>query len=117
MKVGVVGASGYSGELLVKLLLAHPHVQLAAVTSRTHKGKPLAQVVPALRGGDHGLVFTDSDASALALSTLDLVFLALPHGASAEFAKRLVPAGKRVIDLSADFRITDLATYQKYYGE
>lgn len=117
MKVGVVGASGYSGELLVKLLLAHPHVQLAAVTSRTHAGKPLAQVIPALRGADRGLIFSNSDADALAASGLDLLFLALPHGASAEFAKKLVPAGKRVIDLSADFRIADLATYQKYYGE
>ncbi|HTB80996.1 MAG TPA: N-acetyl-gamma-glutamyl-phosphate reductase [Opitutaceae bacterium] len=117
MKVGVVGASGYSGELLVKLLLAHPQVQLAAVTSRTHAGKPLAQIFPALRGLDRGLVFSDSDAAALAAGSLDLVFLALPHGTSAEFAAKLVPAGKRVIDLSADFRITDLATYQKYYGE
>ena len=116
MKVGVVGASGYSGELLVKLLLGHPHVQLAAVTSRTHAGKPLASVMPTLRGADRGLVFTDSDAAVLAASDLDLIFLALPHGAAADFAKKLVPAGKRVIDLSADFRIADLATYQKYYG-
>jgi N-acetyl-gamma-glutamyl-phosphate reductase len=117
MKVGVVGASGYSGELLVKLLLAHPQVQLAAVTSRAHAGKSLAQVFPALRGLDQGLVFSDSDAAALAAGDLDLVFLALPHGTAAEFAAKLVPAGKRVIDLSADFRITDLAIYQKYYGE
>jgi len=117
MKVGIVGASGYSGELLVKLLLGHPHVTLAAVTSRTHAGKPLATVIPAMRGQDRGLRFTDSDAAALAASDLDLVFLALPHGAAADFAKVLVPAGKRVIDLSADFRIADLATYEKYYGK
>lgn len=117
MKVGIVGAAGYSGELLVKLLLAHPHVQLAAVTSRTHAGKPLAQVIPALRGSDRGLTFIASDAAALAASDLDVVFLALPHGAAADFAKVLVPAGKRVIDLSADFRIADLATYEKYYGK
>jgi N-acetyl-gamma-glutamyl-phosphate reductase len=116
MKVGVVGASGYSGELLVKLLLGHPHVRLAAVTSRTHAGKPLASVMPALRGADRGLVFTDSDPTGLAGADLDLLFLALPHGAAADFAKKLVPAGKRVIDLSADFRIADLATYEKYYG-
>ncbi|MGA3007248.1 MAG: N-acetyl-gamma-glutamyl-phosphate reductase [Opitutaceae bacterium] len=116
MKVGVVGASGYSGELLVKLLLGHPRVQLAAVTSRTHAGKPLASVIPALRGADHGLVFTESDPTALASADIDLFFLALPHGAAADFAKKLVPAGKRVIDLSADFRIADLATYEKYYG-
>lgn len=117
MKVGIVGASGYSGEVLVKLLLRHPRVTLAAVTSRTHAGKPLATIIPAVRGADRGLKFTDSDAAALAQTDIDLFFLALPHGAAATYAKVLVPAGKRVIDLSADFRIADLATYQKYYGE
>jgi N-acetyl-gamma-glutamyl-phosphate reductase len=117
MKVGIVGASGYSGEVLVKLLLAHPRVALAAVTSRSQAGKPLASVIPAVRGADRGLKFTDSDAAALAASDIDLFFLALPHGAAATYAKALVAGGKRVIDLSADFRIADLATYQKYYGE
>jgi N-acetyl-gamma-glutamyl-phosphate reductase len=117
MKVGIVGAAGYSGEVLVKLLLAHPRVTLAAVTSRTHAGKPLAAVIPALRGADQGLRFVDSDPVALAAGDIDLFFLALPHGAAAVYAKALVAAGKRVIDLSADFRIADLATYQKYYGE
>ena len=117
MKVGIVGASGYSGEVLVKILLGHPNVTLAAVTSRSHAGKPLAAVIPSVRGADRGLKFTDSDPAALAASDIDLFFLALPHGAAATYAKALVPAGKRVIDLSADFRIADLATYQKYYGE
>ena len=117
MKVGVIGASGYSGEVLVKLLLAHPRVTLAAVTSRSQAGKPLASVIPSLRGADRGLKFTDSDPAALAASDIDLFFLALPHGAAATYAKVLVPAGKRVIDLSADFRIADLATYEKYYGK
>jgi N-acetyl-gamma-glutamyl-phosphate reductase len=117
MKVGIVGASGYSGEVLVKLLLGHPRVTLAAVTSRTHAGKPLASVIPAVRAADRGLKFTDSDAAVLAASDIDLFFLALPHGAAATYAKALVAGGKRVIDLSADFRIADLATYQKYYGE
>jgi len=117
MKVGIVGASGYSGEVLVKLLLAHPRVTLAAVTSRTHARKPLAAVIPALRGADRGLTFVDSDPAALAAGDIELFFLALPHGAAAVYAKALVAAGKRVIDLSADFRITNLATYQNYYGE
>jgi N-acetyl-gamma-glutamyl-phosphate reductase len=117
MNVGVVGASGYSGEMLVKLLLGHPRVTLAAVTSRQHAGQPLAQVIPALRGLDRGLRFVDSDAAALAASDIALFFLALPHGAAAAYAKAFVAAGKRVIDLSADFRIADLATYTKYYGE
>src|SRR4051812_27185146 len=117
MKVGIVGASGYSGEVLVKLLLGHPRVTLSVVTSRSHAGKPLASVIPSVRGADRGLKFTDSDPAALAGSDVDLFFLALPHGAAATYAKALVAAGKRVIDLSADFRISDLATYQKYYGE
>lgn len=117
MKVGIVGASGYSGEVLVKILLGHPNITLAAVTSRSHAGKPLAQVIPQVRGADHGLKFTDSDPVALAASDIDLFFLALPHGAAATYAKVLVSTGKRVIDLSADFRIADLATYEKYYGE
>jgi len=117
MKVGIIGASGYSGEVLVKLLLGHPRVTLAAVTSRSLAGKSLASVMPAVRGIDRGLKFIDSDAAALAASDIDLFFLALPHGAAATFAKALVASGKRVIDLSADFRIADVATYNKYYGE
>ena len=118
MKVGIVGASGYSGEVLVKLLLGHPRVTLAAVTSRQHAGKPLSAVIPALRGtAADALAFSGSDAAALAArDDVDVWFLALPHGAAADFARALVPAGRRVIDLSADFRVADLATYERYYG-
>src|SRR5579883_161695 len=112
MKVGIVGASGYAGETLVKLLLRHPHVELAAVTSSTHAGKALAQVIPSVRGIDRGIVFTASDAAALAATDIPLFFLALPHGTAAEFARALLLSGKRVIDLSADFRVQDLATYE-----
>jgi N-acetyl-gamma-glutamyl-phosphate reductase len=117
MKVGIVGASGYAGETLVRLLLGHPKVELAAVTSRTHAGKALSQVIPSVRGIDRGIRFVASDPAALAASDIPLFFLALPHGAAAEFAKALVGAGKRVIDLSADFRISDLAAYERYYGK
>ncbi|MFM8336585.1 MAG: N-acetyl-gamma-glutamyl-phosphate reductase [Opitutaceae bacterium] len=117
MEVGIVGASGYSGEVLVRLLLNHPRVKLAAVTSRSQAGKPLAAVIPAVRGADRGLTFTDSDPAALAAGDIDLFFLALPHGAAASSASALAAAGKRVIDLSADFRIADLAIYEKYYGK
>jgi len=119
MKVGIVGASGYSGEVLVKLLLGHPHVTLAAVTSRQHAGKSLSSVIPALRGtAADTLPFIGSDAGELAArDDIGLWFLALPHGAAADFAKALVPAGRKVVDLSADFRIADLATYEKYYGK
>lgn len=117
MKVGIVGASGYSGEVLVRLLLGHPRVTLAAVTSRSQAGKRLSAVIPAVRGADRDLVFSDSDAAVLAASDIDLFFLALPHGAAATYAKALLGGGKRVIDLSADFRIADLATYERYYGK
>lgn len=119
MNVGIVGASGYSGEVLVKLLLGHPQVKLTAVTSRQHAGKPVSAIIPSLRGtAADQLKFIDSDATALAArQDIDLWFLALPHGAAADFAKALVPAGRKVIDLSADFRVADLATYEKYYGQ
>ena len=119
MNVGIVGASGYSGEVLVKLLLAHPHVTLAAVTSRQHAGQALSAVIPALRGtAADRLQFVDSDAAALAArADIALWFLALPHGAAADFARALVPAGRKVIDLSADFRIGSLAVYEQYYGK
>ncbi len=118
MNVGIVGASGYSGEVLVKLLLGHPHANLAAVTSRQHAGKPLSSIIPALRGtAADALKFSGSDPAALAArDDVALWFLALPHGAAAEFARVLVGAGRRVIDLSADFRVAALATYEKYYG-
>jgi N-acetyl-gamma-glutamyl-phosphate reductase len=118
MNVGIVGASGYSGEVLVKLLLGHPQVKLTAVTSRQHAGKPVSALIPSLRGtAADQLKFSDSDAKALAArSDIDLWFLALPHGAAADFAKALVPAGRKVVDLSADFRVADLATYERYYG-
>jgi N-acetyl-gamma-glutamyl-phosphate reductase len=119
MNVGVVGASGYSGEVLVKLLLGHPQVNLTAVTSRQHAGKPVAAIIPALRGTRaDALRFSDSDPAALsARKDVGLWFLALPHGTAADFARALVPAGVKIVDLSADFRISDLATFEKYYGQ
>jgi N-acetyl-gamma-glutamyl-phosphate reductase len=118
MNVGIVGASGYSGEVLVKLLLGHPQVKLAVVTSRQHAGKSVASVIPSLRGtAAEQLKFSESDPAALAArEDIDLWFLALPHGTAADFAKALLPAGRKVIDLSADFRIAELAVYEKYYG-
>lgn len=118
MKAGIVGASGYSGEELVRLLARHPQVELAMVTSRSLAGQKVADVLPALRGlVDEALVFTASEPQALAGDdSIDLFFLALPHGVAAEYARPLVDAGKRVIDLSADFRLNDPARYQEFYG-
>lgn len=118
LAVGIVGASGYSGELLVQLLARHPHVELACVTSRQHAGKQVEAVIPSLRGKVPGLAFVESDPAKLAADpAIDLFFLALPHGVAAEYAQPLVAAGKKVIDLSADFRLSSADLYRTYYGK
>jgi N-acetyl-gamma-glutamyl-phosphate reductase len=116
-KVAVVGASGYTGEELVRLLLAHPNIDLVAATSRQLAGKTLAEVFP--RFAHHktasALKFSNPDPKQIARDA-DLIFLALPHGLAAEFAKPLLSAGSRVVDLSADFRIKEPNVYQEFYG-
>jgi N-acetyl-gamma-glutamyl-phosphate reductase len=117
-KVVIVGASGYSGEELVRLLSAHPHVDLVAVTSRQAAGHTLASIYPRFQGTRYaGLRFIDSTVEAILATGARIVFLALPHGVAAEFAAPLVQAGLRVLDLSADFRIKNLETYAEFYGE
>ena len=118
MNAAVIGASGYSGEELVRLLSRHPNVTLAAVTSRSLAGKPVADVMPALRHLVGDLEFTHSDPVVLAArEDLDVFFLALPHGVASEYADPLFQAGKTVIDLSADFRLKSTAVYEQYYGQ
>lgn len=117
MNACIVGASGYSGRELVGLLAGHPQVTLAAVTSRSLAGEPVESHLPKLRGKLPGLTFTAPDPAELAnREDLDVFFLALPHGAAAEYAAPLVEAGRRVIDLSADFRLSDPARYEEFYG-
>lgn len=115
--VAVIGASGYSGEELVRLLLRHPRAALAAVTSRQYAGQTLAQVFPRFAGDGtaHRLRFTEPNVDLLARAAR-FVFLALPHGVAAEFAVPLLQQGCRVIDLSADFRLRDPAVYREFYG-
>lgn len=116
-KIAVVGASGYSGEELIRLLQRHPGVELACVTSRQHAGKPLGVVHPKFQGQKYStLTFSASDPKAIVDSGARHVFLALPHGLAAEFARPLLHAGLRVIDLSADFRLKDEAVYKEFYG-
>lgn len=119
LAVGIVGASGYSGELLIRLLARHPNVDLACVTSRQHAGERVEDVVPSLRRKvDPELRFRDSDPGKLAAEEgIDLFFLALPHGVAVDYARPLVAAGKKVIDLSADFRLNSPALYKTYYGK
>jgi N-acetyl-gamma-glutamyl-phosphate reductase len=116
--VAIVGASGYSGEELVRLLLSHPLVELTAITSRQYAGRTLAQVFPkfAHYTRARALRFCEPDAAAVA-RLANYVFLALPHGVAAEIAVPLLQAGCRVIDLSADFRLRSAAVYHEYYGK
>ena len=116
-RVAIVGASGYSGEELVRLLLHHPHADLAVVTSRQNAGQSLARIFPKFAGHPRAqaLHFTAPKAESLAKQA-DIVFLALPHGVAAEYAVPLLKAGSVVIDLSADFRLKDKGTYKEFYG-
>ena len=111
IRVAVAGASGYAGGELLRLIAGHPEFELVAATAHSQAGTPVARVHPQLTGLDLSLAATD----AATLSDADLVFLALPHGQSAALADQL-PAGVRVVDLGADFRLADAALWQRYYG-
>jgi len=117
MNAAIIGASGYSGEELVRLLSRHPDVELTAVTSRSLAGKRVGDQMPALRHLVGKLTFTASNPAELAANPdIDIFFLALPHGVASEFADPLFQAGKTVIDLSADFRLGSVRVYEDYYG-
>jgi N-acetyl-gamma-glutamyl-phosphate reductase len=111
VRVAVAGASGYAGGELLRLLAGHPEFDLVAATAHSQAGTPVAAVHPQLTGLDLPLGAT----GAAALADADLVFLALPHGQSAAVAGRL-PAGVRIVDLGADFRLTDAGQWAAYYG-
>ena len=117
-KVAIAGASGYSGEELVRLLLRHPEAEIVAVTSRQYAGKTLAEVFPkfAHYRAAQTIPFILPDAAELA-RLAEYVFLALPHGVAAELAVPLLKAGRRVLDLSADFRLRSAAVYEEFYGK
>jgi N-acetyl-gamma-glutamyl-phosphate reductase len=116
-KIAIIGASGYSGEVLVQLLLNHPHAELVAVTSRQYAGQTLAQIFPkfASHPKSKTLRFSEPNAELLAKQA-DVVFLALPHGVAAEYAVPLLNAGCVVIDLSADFRLKSAEIYKDFYA-
>lgn len=119
IKVAVIGASGYTGQELLRLLVMHPLVELTAVTSRAEKGRLLSDVFPRLRKarGIESLAFMEPDIDAVAATGAGTAFLALPHGVASEFAIALLEKGIRVIDLSADFRLRDAGVYEEFYGE
>ncbi len=112
-KVAVVGATGYTGVELLRLLVSHPEVEISQVTSRTHAGSRVDAMFPNLRGF-LDLSFSEPDVSQLAKN--DLVFFATPNGVAMQSAQALVAAGTRLIDLAADFRIKDIATWSQWYG-
>lgn len=117
IKTAIVGASGYTGMELLRLLLTHPGVELVAATSRQEAGKPIAAVFPRFSGAEAaGLPFIEPDPDAIAATGAQAAFLALPHGVAAEIARALLERGLRVIDLSADFRLGDPAVYEEFYG-
>ncbi|HYC57700.1 MAG TPA: N-acetyl-gamma-glutamyl-phosphate reductase [Candidatus Binatia bacterium] len=113
IRVAVVGATGYSGAELVRLLSRHPHVQLTVVTSEQAAGAALGSVHRTL--AFTGLSLEAVDAAAIA-PRCDFAFTALPHGASTPVVAELVSRGVRVIDVGADFRFHDVALYEKWYG-
>ncbi len=117
IQAAIVGASGYSGEELVRLLLSHPQAELMAVTSRQYAGQTVAQIFPKFSHLPRArtLRFSEPKPELLARQA-QVVFLALPHGVAAEFAVPLLQLGCQVIDLSADFRLRSAVTYQEFYA-
>ena len=117
IKTAIVGASGYTGMELLRLLLVHPSVELVAATSRQEAGKSLASVFPRFRGAAGAeLHFIEPDPDAIAATGAVVAFLALPHGVAAEIARASLERGVKVIDLSADFRLRDAGVYEEFYG-
>ena len=113
LNIGIVGGTGYTGVELLRLLALHPNAQLTAITSRSEAGMPVSQMFPSLRG------YVDlpfSDPAQANLAACDVVFFATPNGIAMQQARELLEKGVRIIDLAADFRIRDAATWEKWYG-
>jgi N-acetyl-gamma-glutamyl-phosphate reductase len=113
IKVGIVGGTGYTGVELLRLLAQHPQVELTAITSRGEAGTPVAELFPSLRGR---VALDFSDPKDAPLDRCDVVFFATPNGIAMQQARSLLDAGIKVIDLAADFRIKDVAVWEKWYG-
>lgn len=113
IKIGIVGGTGYTGVELLRLLATHPNAQLQCITSRGEAGQPVSDLFPSLRG------YVDlpfSDPAGADLASCDVVFFATPNGIAMQQTPPLLEAGVRVIDLAADFRIKDVAEWEKWYG-
>jgi N-acetyl-gamma-glutamyl-phosphate reductase len=112
IKAGIVGGTGYTGVELLRLLVQHPEVELRAITSRKEAGTPVSAMFPGLRR-HLNLSFTEPDANKL--GACDVVFFATPNGVAMNEARAVLEAGARIVDLSADFRIRDLAEWERWY--
>ncbi len=112
-RVAIIGAAGYAGAELTRLVLGHPDLDLVTVTSAADAGKTVADVYPALAGCTR--VYAEPDPESIAAS-VDIAFLAVPHTAALELAPILLDAGVTVIDASADFRLRDAGVYAAWYG-
>ena len=113
IKVGIVGGTGYTGVELLRLLAQHPAVEIVAITSRGDAGMLVADMFPSLRGR---VLLKFEDPAAADLKSCDVVFFATPNGVAMQQAPALLDAGVKVIDLAADFRIGDIAEWEKWYG-
>ena len=113
IKVGIVGGTGYTGVELLRLLALHPQVSLQAITSRADAGTSVSQMFPSLRGLVD-LQFVHPEEAHL--EQCDLVFFATPNGIAMQQTRALLAAGVKVIDLAADFRLQDIASWEKWYG-
>ena len=112
MKTAVIGASGYAGGELLRLLAIHPHFEVTVVSAHSNAGEPVTSVHPQLQSyAGRNFVTADS----IDFSVIELVFLALPHGESAALISK-IPAHVRIVDLGADYRLEDPAQWEKYYG-
>lgn len=117
VKIAVIGASGYTGLELLRLLLTHPHAELVCVTSRQNAGRSIGELFPRFTGAESAdLKFIDPEPDAIAATGAEVAFLALPHGVAAGYASSLLEKGLRIIDLSADFRLEDPVVYKEFYG-
>ncbi|NOQ41953.1 MAG: N-acetyl-gamma-glutamyl-phosphate reductase [Desulfuromusa sp.] len=113
LKVAIVGASGYTGIELLRILVGHPEIEICCVTSRQHEGLPINQVFPSLSGFCE-LVCEPLDVTAIA-KRADLIFTALPHKSAMEVVPGFLAAGCKVVDLSADYRLKDQDIYEQWY--
>jgi N-acetyl-gamma-glutamyl-phosphate reductase len=114
LKVGIIGVTGYTGTELVRILHTHPDAEITYASSMDNVGRRIGEAIPHLYiGGDQ--VITDFKVKE-ATSEADLFFVCLPHGASMEIVGLLKDAGSQVVDLSADFRLSDMDVYEKWYG-